>query len=82
MTDITQCIKILQRIPQFNDLLDEAKQDLAASAVRRQFCAGQVIYVEGEPADPMIAYSIAFGVLLLAGLLLITICFLVGFTFG
>jgi CRP/FNR family transcriptional regulator len=51
MTDISQCIKVLQLIPYFDDVSDDIRQTLAESAVCRQFRGGQVIYVEGEPAE-------------------------------
>jgi CRP/FNR family transcriptional regulator len=41
----------LQHLPQFDGLAVPAKQALAAAAILRQFDAGQVIYLEGEPAD-------------------------------
>lgn len=51
MKDITQFKKTLQRVPQFNDLAIETQQAIAASAVHRHFSGGQVIYLEGEPAE-------------------------------
>lgn len=41
----------LQRVPQFNGLAEETQQALALLAIRRHFDGGQVIYVEGEPAE-------------------------------
>lgn len=41
----------LQRLRHFSELPEEVQQALSASAQRRHFDAGQVIYVEGEPAD-------------------------------
>jgi CRP-like cAMP-binding protein len=51
MTDISQFIRTLQSIPKFAGLANEAQQVLASSAVYRHFSSGQVIYVEGEPAE-------------------------------
>lgn len=51
MREVDQFILTLQQLPRFNDLTRETREALAAAAVRRQFAAGQVIYVEGEPAD-------------------------------
>lgn len=51
MTDRAQFIKTLQCVPQFNVLLAETQQALAAVAIPRHFIGGQVIYVEGEPAE-------------------------------
>ena len=42
---------ILQDLRHFAELPDEIQQAIAASAIRRHFEAGQVVYVEGEPAD-------------------------------
>lgn len=41
----------LQRLRHFAELPGEIQQAIAASAVHRHFLAGQVIYVEGEPAE-------------------------------
>jgi CRP/FNR family transcriptional regulator len=51
MTDLAQFTRILQSIPKFNGLPGETLRAIAASAIRRRFNAGQVIYVEGEPAE-------------------------------
>lgn len=51
MNDIAQFLKTLQRVPRFNGLAIETRQALAASATPRHFGSGQVIYVEGEPAE-------------------------------
>jgi CRP/FNR family transcriptional regulator len=42
---------VLQRLRHFAELPDEIQQVMAASALHRHFDAGQVIYVEGEPAE-------------------------------
>jgi CRP/FNR family transcriptional regulator len=42
---------LLARIRHFDDLPPEVQESLAASASPRHFKAGQVIYIEGEPAD-------------------------------
>ena len=44
-------IDTLQRVPHFASLAKETQAALAAYASRRSFAAGQVIYVEGEPAE-------------------------------
>jgi len=51
MNNFAQIKTVLQRLRHFGDLSDEIQQALAASASRRHFNAGQVIYVEGEPAE-------------------------------
>lgn len=51
MADADQLLRILQDIPKFQGLASEIQQALAASAVRRSFNGGQVIYIEGEPAE-------------------------------
>jgi CRP-like cAMP-binding protein len=51
MTDVSQLKRTLQSVFQFNELANEAQQALASSAVYRHFSSGQVIYVEGEPAE-------------------------------
>mgnify|MGYP001050250932 CR=1 FL=1 len=44
-------IDTIQRVPHFASLAKETQAALAAYASRRSFAAGQVIYVEGEPAE-------------------------------
>lgn len=51
MKDITKFKDTLLRVPQFNELADETQQAIAVSAIHRHFSGGQVIYVEGEPAE-------------------------------
>src|SRR3990172_2433097 len=51
MNNFDQIKNALQRIRHFNDLPDEIQQGIAASATHRHFDTGQVIYVEGEPAE-------------------------------
>lgn len=41
----------LQRLRHFAELPEEIQQEIAASAVHHHFDAGQVVYVEGEPAE-------------------------------
>ncbi|MEW5940763.1 MAG: cyclic nucleotide-binding domain-containing protein, partial [Chloroflexota bacterium] len=41
----------LSRLRHFAELPDNIKQTIGASAAHRHFNAGQVIYVEGEPAE-------------------------------
>lgn len=42
---------IFQNLRHFSSLPEEVQQAIIASAIHRHFNAGQVIYVEGEPAD-------------------------------
>jgi CRP/FNR family transcriptional regulator len=42
---------VLSRLRHFSNLPAEIQQAIAASATHRHFDAGQVIYVEGEPAE-------------------------------
>jgi len=51
MNDIAEFKKTLRDVPQFGELTGETQQALASSAFRRHFDAGQVIYLEGEPAE-------------------------------
>jgi len=51
MDDFARFKSVLQRLRHFADLPEEIQQAIAASAIQRNFEAGQVIYVEGEPAD-------------------------------
>jgi len=51
MNDVVQFKKTLLRVPQFNLLAIETQNAIATSAIHRHFDAGQVIYVEGEPAE-------------------------------
>jgi CRP-like cAMP-binding protein len=51
MKDLAHIKNVLQHLRHFAELPDEIQQVLAASALRRHFDAGQVIYVEGEPAE-------------------------------
>ncbi len=51
MADVAQLTKILQGLPKFQGLANETQQALAAAAIRRCFNSGQVIYLEGEPAE-------------------------------
>lgn len=51
MNNFDQIKNALQRIRHFNDLPDEIQQGIAASAIHRHFDTGQVIYVDGEPAE-------------------------------
>lgn len=44
-------LQTIQRMPQLNGLPLDIQQTLAAAASRRSYHAGQVIYLEGEPAD-------------------------------
>lgn len=51
MKDIDRFISTFQKLPKFNELAAETQKAIAAAAVWRHFDAGQVIYVEGEPAE-------------------------------
>ncbi len=51
MSDQIQFKQILQKLPRFQELAPETQSALAEAAVRRQYAGGQVIYVEGEPAE-------------------------------
>lgn len=51
MVQITDFEMALQRFPHFYNLSVETRQALAGVAVHRHFNAGQVIFLEGEPAD-------------------------------
>lgn len=43
--------RVLSQLRHFADIPEQIQQTIAASATHRHFEAGQVIYVEGEPAD-------------------------------
>lgn len=51
MNNFTHIRNILGRLRHFAELPEEIQQTIAASASHHHFEAGQVIYVEGEPAD-------------------------------
>lgn len=51
MSDNSRIHRVLSRLRHFADLPENIQQTIAASAVHRHFDAGQVIYVEGEPAE-------------------------------
>ena len=51
MNNTSQINRVLRQLRHFAELPEEIQQTIAASAVHRHFDAGQVIYVEGEPAD-------------------------------
>jgi CRP/FNR family transcriptional regulator len=55
MNNLAHIKNILQHLRHFSELPDEIQQVIAASAVHRHFNAGQVIYVEGEPAESIYA---------------------------
>lgn len=48
---LTRLKALLARIRHFDGLPPEAQERIAASAVLRHFAAGQVLYIEGEPAQ-------------------------------
>jgi CRP/FNR family transcriptional regulator len=50
-SNLAQVKKVLQGIRHFKELPDEVQQTIAAFASHRHFDTGQVIYVEGEPAE-------------------------------
>ncbi len=51
MNNLSQIHRVLSQLHPFAELPEEIQQMVAASATHRHFDAGQVIYVEGEPAD-------------------------------
>jgi CRP/FNR family transcriptional regulator len=51
MNNFTQVKTVLQRLRHFTELPDEIQQAIAVTATHRHFNTGQVIYVEGEPAE-------------------------------
>ncbi len=51
MNNFTHIKNILQHLRHFGELPEEVQEAIAASASHRHFDAGQVIYVEGEPAE-------------------------------
>ena len=51
MNNLAQIKTALQHLRHFGELPDEVQQAIAQSANHRHFNAGQVIYVEGEPAE-------------------------------
>ncbi|MBI5839921.1 MAG: Crp/Fnr family transcriptional regulator [Chloroflexi bacterium] len=51
MNNVSQVNLILSQLRHFEELPDEIQQAVAAAATHRHFDAGQVIYVEGEPAE-------------------------------
>lgn len=51
MNNFVHLRNVLQHLRHFAELPDEIQRVIAASALHRRFDAGQVIYVEGEPAE-------------------------------
>jgi len=51
MTYAAEFKQTLQKVPQFSELSEHTQQAIAASATQRHFGSGQVIYLEGEPAE-------------------------------
>lgn len=51
MNNLAHIKNVLQHLRHFAELPDEIQQVIAASALHRHLDAGQVIYVEGEPAE-------------------------------
>ncbi len=51
MDNFTQLKNVLRRLRHFDELPEEVQHSIIASAVPRRFTTGQVIYVEGEPAE-------------------------------
>jgi CRP/FNR family transcriptional regulator len=51
MTDIAHLNNVLKEVPHFADLSEKTRQAIADSAFPRRFGTGQVIYLEGEPAE-------------------------------
>ena len=50
---LTRLKALLTRIRHFDGIPPEVQERIAASAVPRHFAAGQVIYIEGEPAEAL-----------------------------
>jgi CRP/FNR family transcriptional regulator len=50
---LTRLKALLARIRHFDGIPPEVQERIAASAVPRHFAAGQVIYIEGEPAESL-----------------------------
>lgn len=51
MTENARFISVLNRVPRFQSVSVETQQAIASAASFRQFHTGQIIYVEGEPAE-------------------------------
>lgn len=51
MKDFDQFKKTLQGVPHFDELVGGTLEALAEAAMRGRYDAGQVIYLEGEPAE-------------------------------
>ncbi len=51
MTDTARFLKTVQQLPWFAALHGATQNGLARAAVQRSYNSGQVIYVEGEPAE-------------------------------
>jgi CRP/FNR family transcriptional regulator len=47
----SQFLRTLAHLPDFSQLTAATQEALAAHAIQRQFAAGEVIYLEGEPAE-------------------------------
>lgn len=51
MPEVTRIESILNQFPRFAELPGDVKAAVAAAAIQRRLRAGQVIYLEGEPAE-------------------------------
>jgi CRP/FNR family transcriptional regulator len=51
MPEVTHIVSIFDQLPHFAELPAEVKTAIAAACIRRRLRAGQVIYIEGEPAE-------------------------------
>lgn len=51
MTHSSHVLQVFQSLRHFGDLPDVVQKTVATSAVQRRFREGQVIYLEGEPAE-------------------------------
>ena len=51
MNDISRVKQALRRLPQFESLAEDIQRVIAEAAFHRHYESGQVIYVEGEPAQ-------------------------------
>ncbi|MBN1666646.1 MAG: Crp/Fnr family transcriptional regulator [Anaerolineales bacterium] len=51
MSEVARILSAFDQLPHFADLPAEVKTAIAVAAIQRRLRAGQVIYVEGEPAE-------------------------------
>lgn len=48
---VARLLDLLSQVPHFNTFSSDVQEVVRAASVRRQYKAGQVIYLEGEPAE-------------------------------